>query len=208
MQVPTGKREQNRQRRRNEIVEVARRAFLDHGYSATSMSAIADELGGSKATLWSHFASKEELFIAVVDTQAALFACATEEALGRGIYSTARLRRYCLRFLTMLMQPDSIALFRVILGDGGRFPEINNIFHVRGPVRAIAFLTEFLATGFPRDEAERLATLIFAAMSGWRTHVLTRPEPLETSELENFVDDFIAHLRLGEYEDGPDPQHS
>jgi len=207
MDITPGKREQNRQRRRSEIVEVARRAFLDQGYSATSMSAIADELGGSKATLWSHFSSKEELFIAVVDAQVALFACAMEDAIGSGTYSTALLRRFCVRFLTMLMQPDSIALFRVIMGDGGRFPEINSIFHVRGPARAIASLTDSLKSRFPFQEAQRLAVLIFGGMVGWRTHVLTRPEPLQPGELEQFVDDFIAHLRLGSYESSPDPQH-
>lgn len=208
MQAAPGKREQNRQKRRAVIVETARRAFLDHGYSATSMSAIADELGGSKATLWSHFASKEELFIAVVDAQVALFASAMEDALEGGPFSTAVLRRYCQRFLSMLMQPDAVALFRVIMGDGGRFPEINSVFHVRGPARVIAYLTDFLATRFPRDEASRLASLITAALVGWRAQMLTRPEPMQPGELERFVDDFIAHLRLAEYQPGPDEDRS
>jgi AcrR family transcriptional regulator len=62
-----GKRQLNKARKREAIVQVATRAFLENGYAATSMSAIADELGGSKATLWAHFSSKEELFAAVID---------------------------------------------------------------------------------------------------------------------------------------------
>jgi AcrR family transcriptional regulator len=206
MEILPGKREQNRQKRRTCIVEVATRAFLDQGYAATSMSAIADELGGSKATLWSHFASKEELFIAVVDGQVAQFAVEMEAALVKAAFSVDGLHRYCLTFLRTLMKPHAVALFRVIMGDGGRFPEINSIFHVRGPARLHAYLSEFLATRFPADEAARAAILINATLIGWRSQILTRPDPVQPGELEQFVDDFIAHLRLGEYQANPNEQ--
>jgi AcrR family transcriptional regulator len=206
MEILAGKREQNRQKRRAIIVDVATRAFLDQGYAATSMSAIADELGGSKATLWSHFASKEELFIAVVDGQVVQFASEMETVLVKAPFSVESLHRYCLRFLQTLMRPHAVALFRVIMGDGGRFPEINSIFHVRGPARLHAYLSEFLATRFPADEAARLALLINSALVGWRSQVLTRPEPARADELKQFVDDFIAHLRLGEYQADQDEQ--
>lgn len=188
------------------IVEVATRAFLEQGYAATSMSAIADELGGSKATLWSHFASKEELFIAVVDGQVALFSAEMEGALVEAPFSHEGLRRYCLAFLRTLIKPHAVALFRVIMGDGGRFPEINSIFYVRGPARLNAYLNRFLATRFPADEAARAALLINATLIGWRSQILTRPDPVQPGELEQFVDDFIAHLRLGEYQANPDEQ--
>jgi AcrR family transcriptional regulator len=206
MEVTTGKREQNRQKRRAVIVEVATRAFLEQGYAATSMSAIADELGGSKATLWSHFASKEELFIAVVDGQVVQFASEMENVLVEAPFSAEALHRYCLRFLRTLMRPHAVALFRVIMGDGGRFPEINSIFHVRGPARLQAYLSEFLGTRFPTDEAARLALLINSALVGWRSQMLTRPDAVGASELEQFVDDFIARLRLGEYQADQDEQ--
>lgn len=206
MQPSTGKREQNRQKRRAVIVEVATRAFLDQGYAATSMSAIADELGGSKGTLWSHFASKEELFIAVVDGQVVQFSSEMESVLVEAPFSAEGLHRYCIKFLGTLMRPYAVALFRVIMGDGGRFPEINSIFHVRGPARLHAYLSEFLATRFPADEAARLALLINSALVGWRSQMLTRPEAVRAGELERFVDDFIAHLRLGEYEADQDEQ--
>jgi AcrR family transcriptional regulator len=206
MENCTGKREQNRLKRRAVIVEVATRAFLEQGYAATSMSAIADELGGSKATLWSHFASKEELFIAVVDGQVAQFAGEMEAARVRGPFSIEGLHCYCLTFLRNIMKPHAVALFRVIMGDGGRFPEINSIFHVRGPARLFAYLSEFLATRFTPDEAARLALLINATLVGWRSQILTRPAPMRPGELEQFVDDFIAHLQLTEYaSDRDDP---
>ncbi|WP_233203697.1 TetR/AcrR family transcriptional regulator [Novosphingobium sp. HII-3] len=198
MEVCAGKRQQNRLKRRAVIVEVATRAFLEQGYAATSMSAIADELGGSKATLWSYFASKEDLFIAVVDGQVDLFAAEIEVASEPRAFSVEGLHHYCLTFLRTLMKPEAVALFRVIMGDGGRFPEINSIFHLRGPARFYAYLSGFLASRFAAEEAARLALLINATMAGWRSQILTRPDPVHPGELEQFVDDLIAHLRLTE----------
>src|SRR5947208_8772182 len=55
--------------RRDAIVAIAREAFAADGYAGTSMSSIAARLGGSKGTLYSYFKSKEELFIAVVQSK-------------------------------------------------------------------------------------------------------------------------------------------
>ena len=52
--------------RRETILEIARDMFFTEGYAAVSMSAIAARLGGSKGTLYNYFASKEELFSAVM----------------------------------------------------------------------------------------------------------------------------------------------
>ena len=48
------------------VLRAARRAFLAGGFGAVSMDAIAREAGVSKATVYAHFGSKEELFGAVV----------------------------------------------------------------------------------------------------------------------------------------------
>src|ERR1700737_5539145 len=48
------------------ILAAAKRSFLAAGFGAVSMDAIAREAGASKATLYAHFAGKEELFGAVI----------------------------------------------------------------------------------------------------------------------------------------------
>ena len=52
--------------KRQEIIQVASELFEQQGFDRTSMSMIADRLGGSKATLYGYFKSKEELFQAWV----------------------------------------------------------------------------------------------------------------------------------------------
>lgn len=201
MEIVTSKREQNKLRRRASIVEIATRSFLDQGYAATSMSAIADELGGSKATLWSHFASKEELFTAVVDDLVARFSIEIEGALIHDNFSAEGLRRYCLRFLNKLMGEQAIALFRLMIAEGGRFPEIVAVFHARAPVKMQAAAVTYFSTRFPADEAVTLARLTNAALVGYRSQALTRPVMPDEAEIEAFVEDFIAHLRLPAYRD-------
>ena len=53
--------------KRQEIVRIAARLFEELGYERTSMSTIAAQVGGSKATLYGYFPSKEDLLRAVLD---------------------------------------------------------------------------------------------------------------------------------------------
>ena len=53
--------------KRQQIIRIAGDLFEELGYERTSMSAIAARVGGSKATLYSYFPSKEELLRAVLD---------------------------------------------------------------------------------------------------------------------------------------------
>lgn len=52
---------------REKILDVARRLFTEHGYEATSLREIADELGFTKAALYYHFQSKEQILTALCE---------------------------------------------------------------------------------------------------------------------------------------------
>lgn len=54
--------------KRREIIEIAALAFEELGYDRTSMSLISQRVGGSKATLYGYFKSKEELLFACLYT--------------------------------------------------------------------------------------------------------------------------------------------
>ena len=52
--------------KRREIVKAAQELFEEHGFDRTSMSMISERVGGSKATLYGYFHSKEEILSAVL----------------------------------------------------------------------------------------------------------------------------------------------
>jgi AcrR family transcriptional regulator len=57
--------------KRSEIVRIASELFDELGYDRCSMSTISERVGGSKATLYGYFCSKEELLRAVLQCQIA-----------------------------------------------------------------------------------------------------------------------------------------
>jgi AcrR family transcriptional regulator len=53
--------------RREEILDVATKLFAEHGYADAETQALADGVGVGKGTIYRHFPSKRELFLAAVD---------------------------------------------------------------------------------------------------------------------------------------------
>jgi AcrR family transcriptional regulator len=60
-------RQEKRQANRERILRAARRVFGARGYRAATIEDIADEAGLSNGAIYYNFASKEELFIALLD---------------------------------------------------------------------------------------------------------------------------------------------
>ena len=59
-------RERQRQVREDTILDIAHELMVTRGYANTSMDDHAGQVGISKATLYQHFPSKEELAITVI----------------------------------------------------------------------------------------------------------------------------------------------
>jgi AcrR family transcriptional regulator len=59
------------EKKRNEIVRIAAELFQEHGFDRCSMAALSERIGGSKATLYGYFPSKEDLLRAVIQCEVA-----------------------------------------------------------------------------------------------------------------------------------------
>ena len=130
--------------RRENILAVAAEAFALEGYGIISMSTIAARLGGSKATLYKYFTSKEELFQAVMLRKSQAVICPLEELADRSTDPETLLRAFGMIFLTRLCQPDALDIHRTVHGEGQRFPEVARTFFAYGPDAAYALLTPAL----------------------------------------------------------------
>jgi TetR/AcrR family transcriptional regulator, mexJK operon transcriptional repressor len=150
-----GRREARKAERRAAIIEIATRVFLENGYDRASMSAIAEEMGGSKGTLWSYFTSKEELFAAVLDSATAAFRSVMSTVLDPSRPVEEVLTSFAEKFITRITMPDAIALQRLIVGEVERFPEIGRIFFARAPGRSKALMGDYLAGQMEADKLRR-----------------------------------------------------
>ena len=54
------------ERTRQQILETAQRLFTEHGYDATSLQMIADEMGLTKAAVYYHFPAKSDILHAAL----------------------------------------------------------------------------------------------------------------------------------------------
>lgn len=169
---PCGRREASRRTRREAILDVAAQSFLEQGYAATTMSAIAAALGGSKGTLWSYFPQKEELFAAVLDRMIDAFQQELVPILNSTDPVETALAKFCRHFLYKVTQAESLALHRLVVGEANRFPEIGRIFYARGPGRTRdqlgGYLVDAMERGLLRRDDPQVAAmqLIGLCMSG------------------------------------------
>ncbi len=77
------RRERRRERSREEILEAARRVLLRKGIAATTLEAVAKEVGVSKAALYYYFPSKHALLFELIFTVLEHHAHAVHDAVGK-----------------------------------------------------------------------------------------------------------------------------
>jgi AcrR family transcriptional regulator len=134
-----------------QILQAAYRIFLDQGYGVASMDAIAREAGVSKATLYAHFTSKEELFTAMVGS-----ACRVYEQLAAMSPPPDDLRAALMEaggtLLRFILNPDVVKVYRNVMAEAVRFPELGRMMYAAGPGQGKAHLAVFFAAATERGE--------------------------------------------------------
>jgi TetR/AcrR family transcriptional repressor of mexJK operon len=135
----------DRPSKRDLIVGAARKLFLGSGYGAVSMDAIAAEAGVSKRTVYSHFQNKETLFGAIIGAMCAEMGGpnATDFAVDQSPEEV--LKAYGRQILKMVLNPEALAVFRVVLSESPQFPELSQMFCSTGPDPMCNFLGSYLA---------------------------------------------------------------
>ena len=135
-----------------QVVQAARRLFLEHGYGATSMDAVAREAGVSKATLYAHFAGKAELFSAIVAAECHRFVPTVDESEVDRLPVRDALLRISRRFLDLLISPQALAAYRVVVAEAPRLPELGRAFYEAGPTITLNVLAGYLERATARGE--------------------------------------------------------
>ena len=107
------------------LVKAAREAFLSSGYGESSVNRIAQDAGVSIKTLYRHFESKDELFGAVIAGLCVYPADLAIDLPWSEQPPEVAFVTMGLEYLDLILAPDELALYRVIIRDNARFPELS-----------------------------------------------------------------------------------
>jgi len=153
--------------KRRQILDGARKLFLDLGFDAASMGEIARAAGVSKGTLYVYFADKNRLFEAIVE----------EESLEQGKVAfnldpardvTTTLMDFGQAFIEVLCRPGGGSAIRTVMAIAERMPEVGGRFYENVIALTIRRLADYLdariASGDLEIEDSELAAAQFMQM--------------------------------------------
>jgi AcrR family transcriptional regulator len=140
----TGPSRRRREPRIRAIITAAEQVFLEQGYEAGSLDDIAARANASKATIYAHFDNKVGLFKAVVAEKIAQVATPLREADEAHKSVPEALTIFGNSFLTLLLSPGPLKIYRLMVAQGEQFPELAQMWFENGPKVAIATLAAFL----------------------------------------------------------------
>ena len=130
--------------RNHELIEAAGCLFLQNGYTRTSLESIARKARVAVRTIYVKFGGKAGLLKAVLASRRErLFAERNMDTDTRPL--RAIIDDFARDFYTLLVEPDAIALQRVVIAESGSNPELADAFFEGGPRMTRDMLTRFFA---------------------------------------------------------------
>ncbi len=198
--APDGKRDQ--------ILAGARQVFRRQGFDAASMDGVARAAGVSKGTLYVYFTSKEGLFADLV--RADLKAAAEQQAIldRNNPDIRAVLHAYGVSFIRRMLEPEHIAMVRMVIAASIKLPALGKIFYEAGPEHGISNLSGYLGECTARGQLDIPDTALAAAQfyelcQGAIVKPLFFGAPSDTSEasiqrtIVSALDMFMGRYRPG-----------
>jgi AcrR family transcriptional regulator len=143
-------------RRRAAILRAATEVFLEHGYEGARLEEVVHRSGGSLATVYAQFGGKQGLFAAIIAEICEEIVAALptlDEPMPDAPENV--LFVFASTYLGLLLTPSSLALYRVVISEGARCPELGQAVFEAGPATAAERLAVYL-----RQQTERGALAI------------------------------------------------
>ena len=137
--------------KRRQILDGARKVFMDLGFDGASMGEIARSAGVSKGTLYVYFADKNRLFEAIVE----------EEVLEQGKAAfnfdpardvTTTLLDFGQAYIQLLCRPRGGSALRTVMAIAERMPEVGRRFYNNVIALTIARLVAYLKVRVGSDD--------------------------------------------------------
>jgi TetR/AcrR family transcriptional regulator, mexJK operon transcriptional repressor len=157
-----------RGRKFDQVLDGARKVFLRDGFERAAVDDIAREAGVSKATIYAYFPDKQLLFLEVARAECLRQTEAAEAAIDPALPVRAGLMIVAERIAAFQMSDYGQRMFRIVVGEGERFPGLAQQFHETGPglihARLVHHLRQQVAEGRLRIDDLDLAAEQFVQL--------------------------------------------
>lgn len=156
-----------RRPKRRDILDAGTEEFLERGYAGTTLAMIAERAQVSTATVFKHFPTKADIFGAIMGEVFGNDADALPPAPEAGD-PRAGLTEIGADYAALLCDPKVRALFRVIIAEVPRFPELGRELYEKGKLPYLERLEDYvraeIAAGTMKVEDVDLAIRQFLGM--------------------------------------------
>jgi TetR/AcrR family transcriptional regulator, mexJK operon transcriptional repressor len=183
------------------VLAGARAVFLANGFAAATTDMIQQAAGVSKSTVYSYYANKEALFVAVVEAECEQFLKTVRQHKfpERGLVDV--LNAISRAYLEIVLSPDAIAFYRTIVSEATRFPELGKRFYLAGPGAMNKIVAETLGAAEARGEVDlgsvgrnSAASLLVNMVRGEaQMQCVTHPEsPVSAAQRDRWAKDAVT----------------
>ena len=150
-------------RKRSAILEGAKEVFLRQSFALATMDDVAAAAGVGKQTVYRHFGSKEALFVGLINSmcaQVGVLLASAQHAQADGT-PEAQLRVLGGSLAKSLTEMNYLRLYRAIVAEGERLPELGPAFYENGAKVVRAYAAKILRARFDETTAAmRAATFV------------------------------------------------
>ena len=185
-------KERQRQEREELILQASEEILLEKGYQDASMDEIAARVGIAKGTLYLHFASKEDLVIALLEREMQTFLKVIEDAIASKATPRVTLEAILRAMYTGLLGKRFQLLASLVESMGIRMPLIEKREKLRSSRERVTHaITQLLEQGKATGEFDRtIPTSVM--LSTFFTLLPRRGSELYTESIAS--DDLVTHL--------------
>ncbi len=166
--IPLSRSEQKKQ----QVLVAAIDLFCRQGFPHTSMDEVAKLAGVSKQTVYSHYGSKDELFVAAIESKCVGHNL-NDDLLSDPSQPEATITEFALQFGEMIVSPEAITVFKACVAQSESHPEVSRLFFEAGPKHIVGLMADYLVAvealgryqfSQPHHCAVRLCLMLFGEL--------------------------------------------
>ncbi len=132
--------------KRRQILNSASCLLLSQGYANTSMESVAKHSSVSKQTVYSHFANKDALFNAVIESKCAQYQIDESMLHDTHLNLETLLYEVGLKFMQLLTDENVISMYKVVIGDANQDSHVARLFYQAGPMHSVNMMCKIFQT--------------------------------------------------------------